>query len=161
MSERHDEFKLSADEQAILDQCVNIEKKCALLYRHFEKVHTALPEMAALWHAIAIDEDSHAESFRLAARLKGVGMECFNSGDTNVAFLQEIDGFLEVNKPPKPSPVEALRFAIYLEKNLCEFHIGKSVLQFKDAALEKVFIQNAHLTKEHIATLEKALERMA
>jgi len=160
MAEKQDAFKLTAREQFILDQCVRIEEKCAGLYRHFEKLHAEIPELATLWHNIAREEDSHAESFRLSARLKGVGIEHFNNCDTTVALVNEIDDYLDANRLAKPSPVEALSFAINMERKLGEFHIGKSVLVFNDAALEKAFIDNVHWCKEHVATLEKALERM-
>ena len=160
MATEQDAFKLRADEQNILGRCIMIEEKCAALYRYFEKIHAEVPELAALWHTIALEEDGHAESFRLVGRLKGVGMEQLDCCDTNVTLLNEINEYLEANKRKRPSPVAALGFAINLERKLNEFHIGRSVLKFNDGALEKAFVDNMHWTREHVTTLENVLQGM-
>ena len=153
MTETHDKYKLTAREQATLETCVKIEEKCAVLYRHFEKVFEDIPEIATLWHTTAGEEEMHAEAFRQAAQLKGVGLEGLCENRANIELLKKIDSIIESSKQAAPLFAEAIGIAISLEMDLREFHCQS--LKFNDAALEKVFSDMVGYSQLHAANWGK------
>jgi len=160
MTELRDRFKLTAEERSTLDMCIMIEEKCAALYRHFETLYGSTPEVAALWRTIACEEDSHAETFRRADRLKGVGLEFVGNCDTSPGLIQKINGLIDSILKTKPSHTEAIACAISLEMDLREYYL-ETTLKFNDAAVEKAFIDNMFQTKEHVNMLQNALDRIS
>jgi rubrerythrin len=160
MTELRDRFKLTAEERSTLDMCIMIEEKCAALYRHFEALYGNTPEVAALWRTIAGEEDSHAETFRRADRLKGVGLEFVGSCDTSLELIQKINDLIDSSLKTRPSRAEAIACAISLEIDLREYYL-ETTLKFNDAALEQAFIDNMFNTKEHVNMLQTALESIS
>jgi rubrerythrin len=160
MTELRDRFKLTAEERSTLDMCIMIEERCAALYRHFETLYGNTPEVAALWRTIACEEDSHAEAFRRADRLKGVGLEFVGNCDTSLDLIQKINGLIDSSLKMRPSRTEAIACAIGLEMDLREYYL-ETTLKFNDAAVEQAFINNMFQTKEHVNMLQNALDRMS
>jgi rubrerythrin len=157
MTELRDRFKLTAEERSTLDMCIMIEEKCAALYRHFEHLDGNTPDLAALWRAIASEEESHAETFRRADRLKGVGLEFVKSCDSSLGLIQKINGIIDSSLETSPSRAEALACAITLEIEVQEYYL-ETTLKFDDTALEQAFMNNLFHTKEHVNLLQSALD---
>ena len=152
--------KLSFNEIRDLDLCASIEVKCADLYRQFEKLFADLPEFALLWHKTASEEDNHAQQFRLASRLRGIGMGGVTIDGVKVAeILQTIDAYITNMQKSRPSPAEALEFAIHLEDHLSEYHMTTAV-SFTDAELSRLFTAMMENDQGHVTELQKALAKM-
>ncbi|MBJ6724057.1 hypothetical protein [Geomesophilobacter sediminis] len=158
MTEHQDSFKLSCDEESVLELCIEVEEACAELYRYFERVFDDDRELSELWGRTAREEDEHAEQFRVAARLKGVGVEGIRNEIYAVqALLQTVQDYLE-RDDAVPSPADALAFALEVEVSLAEFHMD-SVLNFSDHHLEQVFLTHLKCDNTHVAQLQEALQR--
>lgn len=157
LTEKRDGFKLTPEEEAILGICIKVEEKCAALYRHFEASYRNIPYVARLWETIAKEEDRHAESFRVAARMKGAGIDSIGSGETDFALLRDVDRFIDSARAKPSTPYDALKFAISLERDIEEFHVV-AVLNFHDDVVERAFKNAMAHTRDHIAKLEHALD---
>lgn len=152
--------KLPAVDLGVLDRCALIELKCAELYRHFERVHADIPEMAALWRKSALEEDNHAEQFKFAERLKGAGMEGVKSDISRIdTILQTLESYLDKIAHSQPTPIEGLQFAIHLEEVLSEYHMT-NVVEFADNDLARLFKSMMDHDKGHIDSLKNALALM-
>ena len=151
---------LFMDEMQALDLCAGIEMKCAEMYRKFEMLYADLPEIASLWRKTAMEEDNHAEQFKLAYRLRGKGI-----GEVKVDFekievlIREMDTCMDKMQSTHPHPTNALSFAIHLECALSEFHM-LNVVEFKDPELSKLFAAMMNNDREHVTMLENALSKM-
>ena len=153
--------KLSLDDLGILDQCGRIEAKCAELYRHFEKLYAGNEELSALWRKTANEEDNHALQFRLAANIKGTGMEGVRASQPDFTKkLKHIESFIEKVIQSQPTSVEALRIAIHLEENMQEFHMS-SMVDFADPDMSNLFVAMMNNDKGHVDMLGTTLKKMA
>jgi rubrerythrin len=151
------EIKLTMENVCLLELCATIEDKCAELYRIFAELYVDIPELASLWTKTANEEDNHAEQFKLAVRLKGqgkVGVKADVSKVTNI--VEKIDAFIPIFKNSKPTPIQALKFAIQLEESLAEYHMHNLII-FTDDNLKLLFISMAQNDNCHIEMLRKAL----
>jgi rubrerythrin len=148
------------DEMQALDLCAGIEMKCAEIYRKFEMLYADLPEIASLWRKTALEEDNHAEQFKLAYRLRGKGI-----GEVKVdcekieALMQEIESCMDKIESVHPQLTSALRLAIRLEDTLSDFHMLKAV-EFKDPELSKLFAAMMDNDRGHVTMLENALAKL-
>ncbi len=119
-----------------------------------------LSEFALLWRKTAIEEDNHAEQFRLASRLKGIGMERVKvNGAEVVEILKAIDAYLNRMQQSRPSPTEALEFAIHLEEHLSEYHMTTAVA-FADPELSRLFTAMMGNDRGHVTMLRDVLAKM-
>ena len=148
--------KLSVSDTHILDICCKVEENCADLYRYFALIYADSPQISDLWEKTATEEDSHAEHFRLASRLKGSGIQSLKSDIYNVSvLLKKIQTiFASVQKSPPPLK-EALKFAIKLEESMADYHMN-TIASFEDKDLERLFSSMMRNDKDHILMLEKA-----
>ena len=155
-----DNETLSIFEVHILDVCCKIEETCASIYRYFSKLYEDTPKTRALWVKTAMEEESHAEQFRLASRLRGSGMGSLKTDIYNtkllLAKIQSIyDG---VQKSPPPLK-ESLRFAIKMEQAMAVYHMN-SIIIYKDENLERLFKSMMGCDKQHIKMLENAFNEL-
>lgn len=158
MKEQQEEMvKLDLEDMCILDFCVKIETKCEELYRYFAELYADIPEISLLWKKTANEEYNHAEQFKLAIRLRGVGIEGVRVDLSKAAnIVEKLDTFLPRFKASNPTPAEALAFAIQLEEKLSEYHMS-ALVDFADNSLEKLFAAMAKYDKGHLEMLQKAL----
>lgn len=151
---------LPLNEIHILETCSLIEERCAHIYRHFRRLFSDDAALAAFWHRIAVDEDHHADRFRLAARRLEGGLPDVDFVDRRVtamlARLESIHGVLETNH--QPSPVEAFEIALYMEKDLAEYHIG-SIVTYAGYGLSELFIAMEKEDQAHLEMLQQAVGR--
>lgn len=155
-----DEIKLSISDTHILDICCSIEETCANIYWYFSRLYNDNPEISELWIKTAQEEDSHAEQFRLAYRLKGSGMKSLNIDRYKATTtLKQLESIYENIKNSTPPVKEALRFAVKIEHTLCEFHMN-AIADFEDQDLARLFDSMMRNDKEHIQMLEKAYEAL-
>jgi len=149
------ETRLSITENRVLDTCCMMEETCAALYRYFADLFSDNIPVCAMWAQTAQEEDSHAEQFRLAYRLHGVGIESLK---TDVAraniLLAKMEGVYKKVQENQPCLEEAFKFAIKLEYALAEFHMD-SIANFADKSLEQLFKSMRKCDNEHILRLER------
>ena len=107
MKHKEELVKLSMNGLKVLDICASIEMKCADLYRQFEMLYVDLPEFASLWRKTAIEEDNHAAQFKLASRLKGVGMEGVTIDIEKVTvILHALEPYMDKLQSTRPLPTD-------------------------------------------------------
>ena len=158
--QKEETVKLPLGDVYVLDYCVNIETKCAELYRFFGELYADIPEISSLWDKTAKEEDNHAEQFKLAVRLKGTGMEGVKSDLSRVMdIVDTLDTYLAKFKESNPTPVQALTFAIQLEEDLSEYHMA-SIIDFADNEQAKLFTCMADNDNGHVELLQKALKKL-
>lgn len=147
--------------QRTLELCEQIERCNAEIYRHFAKTFATMPEMAALWHKTAMEEENHAHQFTLAMKLQHINV----IKETNVdqlkadAFLTYVksvyDGVLAAN----PSKFYALVTALNLEEKLAEFH-ANAVAVFVDESFKKLFTAMMRADREHVDAIQKVYHKL-
>jgi rubrerythrin len=142
----------------ILEVCCKIEETCSNLYRFFSKLYADNPQVRALWEKTAIEEDNHAEHFRLACRLKGSGMKSLKTDMYMVTnTLTKMQSVYEGVQNSPPPLKEALRFAIKLEHSLADYHMH-ALATFDDENLAHLFESMLKNDQGHIQMLENAYE---
>jgi rubrerythrin len=152
--------KFDINDIGIFDVCCQIEETCADLYRYFANLFIENLQASKLWTKTAMEEDNHAEHFRLAARIKGKGLQSINTELFIVNnLLNKIQSVYEgVQKSPPPLK-EALRFAIKLENSMLEYHMN-AIAKFEDKKTEQLFAAMMDSDKQHIQMLERAFNEM-
>ena len=152
----------SKDIQQTLELCEQIEHYNAKIYNHFAKVFADSPDMAALWHKTALEEENHALQFTLALKLRNlkvvedVAMDR-TKADTFLAHVKAVyDGVLAGT----PSKFYALVTALNLEEKLAEFH-ANAVAVFVDESYRNLFTAMMKADKGHIETLQRAYNKLA
>lgn len=157
----NDTAKLTITDTHILEVCCRIEEALAHLYRYFSELYADQPQMSALWEKTAKEEDNHAEQFRLACRLRGIGIKALKKDISRVnTVLEKIQYvYSGVQKIP-PKLEDALKFAIRLEHSLADYHMN-TIATFDDKGLALLFTSMMKHDRSHIEMLEKAYERVA
>lgn len=155
------ESGLSMEKSFILDQCAQIESKCAEVYRHFAAIHADAAELAALWQKTADEEEDHAQAFRMLGRMKGEGVGGVHADSTGVAAaLRKLESLIELLKMSTVPPMEALKLALRMEAYLSQFHVNV-VAVCDDAEMQKLLNAMMNNDLEHTEALEKTLEKFS
>ena len=147
--------------QQTLELCEQIERCNAEIYRHFAKTFANMPEMAALWHKTALEEENHAHQFTLAIKLQHLNVIKETNLDKVKAnsFLAHVksvyDGVLTTN----PSKFYALVTAMNLEEKLAEFH-ANAVAVFVDDSFKNLFTAMMKADREHLDTIQRVYHRL-
>ena len=149
--------KLPLNKIHVLDTCSLIEEKCAHIYRHFERSFSDEPEIEALWHKIANDEDNHSAQFKLAA----MNLEHNNSDITCkdkklVALLDKLDSIHQAIETNQLSLSESFEIALVIEMDLAERHI-KSILSYEKCGLSDLFVKMEKYDQAHLELLQNAI----
>lgn len=153
-----DSTKLNLDDIGVLNTCAAIEETCAAIYHYFSECYGSVPRLGQLWEKTACEEDNHARQFQLASRLRGQGIASLKSDpDRARSILDRVRSVLEKVRKGPPSPGEALRLAIKMERSLSEFHMDE-VAVFEDRELARLFESMMKNDQEHIRTLELEYE---
>lgn len=152
--------KLSVSDSHILDICCKFEEACADLYRYFSKIYDDNPQISALWEKTAMEEDSHAEHFRLAYRLQGSGIKTLKIDLYKATtILTKIQSIYETVQKSPPTLKEAFRFAIKLEESIADYHMN-TIATFDDENLERLFSSMMRNDKYHVLMLKKAYKEL-
>lgn len=149
--------KLTMDQLHFLDKCKRFELKCADLYYHFARIFADNKELAKLWSKTALEEESHAQQFAMAARMQGVGMSGVNTDVTQaVSTLQKLEEKIGQLMSSPLSEAEALTLAIRLEEQIAVLHMS-TIVTFSDSELEKLFKAMMDHDQEHVEALREQL----
>lgn len=155
-----EDVKLSISETNVLDICCKTEEACADLYHYFSKLYEDNPKASTIWKKTAVEEENHANQFRLASRLRGQGMKSLSTDSykakTLLAKLQSV--YESVQKSPPPLK-EAFRFAINLENSLSDYHMD-TIATYEDESLANLFKAMMENDREHIQMLENAFTEL-
>ena len=144
----------------VLDTCCLIEERCAHIYRHFERMFSEAPDIAALWHKMANDEDHHAAQFRFAALNLG-----HNNKDVDFknrkfkALLDKLDLIHHTVETNQSSLAEAFEIALVIEVDLAERHI-ESILTYGDYGLSDLFLTMEKYDQGHLELLQNAIDSL-
>jgi rubrerythrin len=151
-------LKLPLNKIHILDNCCQIEEKCAHIYRHFEKMFSDTPEIEALWQKMANDEDNHSAQFKLAALHLGHDSKDVDFKDKKlIALLDKLDSIHQAVEKNQVSLSEAFEIALVIEMDLAERHI-QSILTYKDHGLSDLFLKMERYDQGHLELLQNAID---
>lgn len=149
--------KLPLNKLHALDTCSLIEEKCAHIYRHFERVFSDEPEIEALWHKMANDEENHAAQFKLAALQPGNDCKDVTFKDKKLlALLDKLDSIHRAVETDQLSLSEIFEIALVIELDLAERHI-ESILTYGDCGLSELFLKMEKYDQGHLELLQNAL----
>jgi rubrerythrin len=137
-----------------------MEETCAAMYRYFAEIYADTPHASALWAKTACEEDSHADQFRMAYRLRGNGMESLRLDLSRAkALLAKMQSVYKHVQDSPPSLKDAFQFAIKMEYSLAEYHMD-SIGKFSDKNMEQLFVSMRRCDQQHIQMLEQAYEAL-
>lgn len=143
-----------------LDTCSLIEEKCAHIYRHFERMFSEPPEIEALWHKIANDEDNHSAQFKLAALHPGDNTQDIDSKNKKLfSVLDKLDSIHRTVETKSLSLSEAFEIALIIEMDLAERHI-ESILTYQDYGLSDLFLKMEKYDQGHLELLQNAIDSL-
>ncbi len=144
----------------LLDACSQVEEQCAHIYRHFERMFSDSPEIEALWHKIANDEDNHAAQFKLAALHLGENKKDVNSKDKKLITLSDkLDSIHRAIEAKQLSLSEAFEIALVIEMDLAERHI-ESILTYRDHGLSDLFFKMEKYDQGHLELLQNVIDSL-
>ena len=108
---------------ATLDTCYDIFKCAENVYQYLASVHTSHTEIARMWGELAVDKCNHADTFRMAARLKGQGVrKIHDSAGTVQKTLVTMKSISLERSGQIPTVESALRFSLKMEELLAQVH---------------------------------------
>jgi rubrerythrin len=152
--------KLPLNKMHILDTCSLIEEKCAHIYRHFEKMFSDDPEIEALWHKIANDEDNHSAQFKLAAsQLVHDTVDVEFKDKKIIAILDKLESIHRAVETNQLSLSEVFEMALVIEMDLAERHI-ESIITYGDYGLSDLFIKMEKYDQGHLELLQNAVDSL-
>lgn len=152
--------KLPLNKIHILDTCSLIEERCAHIYRHFERMFSDEPDIEALWHKIANDEDNHSAQFKLAALNLGHNNKDIDFKDKKlIAILDKLDSIHRAVETNQLSLSETFEIALYIEMELAERHI-ESILTYENCGLSDLFVKMEKYDQGHLELLQNAIDSL-
>ncbi len=152
--------KLPLNKIHILDTCSLIEEKCAHIYRHFEQMFSDAPEIEALWHKIANDEDNHSAQFKLAAsQLVHDNVDVKFKDKKLIAILDKLESIHRAVETSQLSLSEMFEMALVIEMDLAERHI-ESIIIYGDYGLSDLFIKMEKYDQGHLELLQNAVDSL-
>lgn len=152
--------KLPLNKIHALDTCSLIEEKCGHIYRHFERMFSDTPEIEALWHKIANDEDNHSAQFKFAALHISDNAKDVGSEDKQlIAVLDKLDSIHRTVETEKLSLSEAFGIALIIEMELAERHI-ESILTYENHGLSDLFLKMEKYDQGHLELLQNAIDSL-
>lgn len=152
--------KLPLNKIHILETCSLIEEKCAHIYRHFEQMFFDKPDIEALWHNIANDEDNHSAQFKLAAlHLENNNKDIDFKDKKIVTLLDKLDSIHRAVETKQLSLSEVFEIALVIEMDLAERHI-QSILTYGDYGLSDLFLKMEKYDQGHLELLQFAIDSL-
>lgn len=160
MIEKDAAARLTMDQLHFLDRCKRFELKGAELYYHFARSFAENKPLSRLWSKTALEEESHAQQFAMAARMQGVGMSGVNTDLTKAMVnLQKLEEKVDQLMASTLSEVESLNLAVKLEEQMAVLHMS-SIVIFSNSELKKLFQAMMDFDKEHVEALREYLESL-
>lgn len=130
----HNQFKKNAatnwppEMLNILDFCQQIHEQAEEVYQYLAGIHSSHQQIARMWGLLAIDKCNHADTFKMAFRLKGAGIGKITvSSEMAATILNKLKKIPKGGHVTAPTIVEALRFAVKMEESLIGLHIRLAV----------------------------------
>lgn len=152
--------KLPLNKIHALDTCSLIEDKCAHIYRHFERRCSDIPEIEALWHKIANEEDNHSAQFKLAALHLGHNNKDIDFKDKKlIVLLNKLDAVHRAVETNQLSLSEMFEIALVIEMDMAERHI-QSILTYKEHGLSELFLKMEKYDQGHLELLQEAIDSL-
>lgn len=152
--------KLLLSELSVLDTCSEIEDTVAILYRYFSRLYKDNENISKLFFKTALEEDEHANQFRLASRLYGAGMKSVKSDPQQVeSILKRIQSVYDAVKKTPPSMNDALALSVKFEMALSGFHMN-SIVVFDDPNISNLFFSMRKNDDAHVQMLQQALDTL-
>jgi rubrerythrin len=145
----------------ILEVCRDVELYCAEIYSYYAGAYEGKPELAKMWGRTAAEEETHANQFVLAIKLRKQGVISAVNIDQYVAenTLHLVKSIYENVRSSTPSMEDALRSSIKLEEKLAEFHLTY-MANFPDENMRKLFTAMMKADNHHLERLKQMHERV-
>lgn len=151
---------LSISKTRLLETCAEIEDNVARLYHLFSEQAGDDTAFRKLWRQTALEEEEHANQFRLGGRLRGEAIEdIVVDEDRTIKVLAAVKAVLVRAQETPLSCEHALRLSIQIEEKLAEFHMG-SVAVFCDEQCAKLFKSMMVGDKAHLERLKQAYDQI-
>lgn len=152
--------KLPLNEIHVLETCCLIEERCAHIYRHFGRLFSEEPDISALWHKVATEEDHHANLFRLAMRHLGTEVKDIDLIDKKLnSIVNKLESIHSAIETTRPTLSQAFEIALHIERKLAEYHID-SILTYADNGLSELFITMEKNDQGHLELLQNAIDTL-
>lgn len=152
--------KLPLNKIHFLDICSLIEEKCAHIYRHFERMFSEEPDIEALWHKIANEEDNHSAQFKLAALHLGNDNKDIDFKHKKlITLLDKLDSIHHAVETKQLSLSETFEIGLVIEMNLAERHI-ESILTYRDHGLSDLFLKMEKYDQGHLELLQESIDSL-
>ena len=152
--------KLPLNKIHALDTCSLIEERCAHIYRHFERMFSNAPDIEALWHKMANDEDNHSAQFKLAAFHLKHNINDVDFKDRKlITVLNKLDTIHRAVETNQLSLSEVFEIALVIEMDLAERHI-ESILTYGDYGLSDLFLKMEKYDQGHLGLLQNAVDSL-
>jgi len=147
---------MNIDTMKILEACHELEKNMAKIYSIFCEEFKQDEELSEMWQKTAREEENHALQFRMALKIKEDLVESAQVDLSRIMnSLEAVKSILKRTRENPPTPLEALRSAINLERQLADFHLD-CLASFKNAFHKDMFQAMMKADRDHVETLERA-----
>ncbi|MBK5279348.1 MAG: hypothetical protein JJE09_10860 [Bacteroidia bacterium] len=118
------------------------------------------PDIEALWHKIANDEDNHAAQFKLAALHLGDNNKDIDFKDKKLtSVLDKLDSIHRAIEAKQLSISETFEIALVIEMDLAERHI-ESIITYRDHGLSDLFLKMEKYDQGHLELLQNAIDSL-
>ncbi len=150
---------ISQNDQLLLEKCREIELLSRDLYYCFADTFKNDAEAEYLWRKTAREEQNHADQFSLALKLrKGLQLKTGISIEKAEQMISGLEKTIaKITQTPIPL-IEALTFAVKLERHLSELHIS-CIAEFSDESFKSLFNAMMSSDRGHLETIEKFLDK--
>jgi rubrerythrin len=116
-------FKWSQDTLVVLEICHDTFKQAEVVYQYLVNAHTDNSEVSRMWGLLAIDKCNHADTFKMAQRLKGQGIrKIHDSEETARSIFAKMKSIPMGKGDILPTVESALRFSLKMEELLSKIH---------------------------------------
>jgi rubrerythrin len=118
----------------VLDVCHHIHKLAEEFYLYLANSHQGHRDIARMWGLLAIDKCNHSDTFKMAARIKGEGInEVAISMEKASNILNKMKSIPKNDAHTAPTVIEALGFTVKMEEHLSSVHFRQVAKFFNEA----------------------------
>ena len=153
---------MSAQVGNIIDLAVTIELECAALYEAYARCFAGQDEVFYFWHLYAEAERYHAATIRIhQASFQEAGpTDPKVIPEEAVAFLEALKKHRADAERKRPSVIEALRVARWVEESSAEIHARTQFFR-EHPHLAELFARMAEEDRAHRDVLASAEQKFA
>lgn len=150
----------SQDLDSMLQICRDIELYCAKIYHLYAEGYAADHDLGNLWVKTAAEEENHARQFEMAKNLRREGIIVSMDLDKvqGIQVLNMVKSIHDQVIVRLPSPMDALRSSIRLEKKLSSFHL-QGIAVFQDESIKKMFTAMMLADDQHLQRIEEMYQK--